>query len=231
MNSKRRAATAALAAVLVVTTGLAACSAKSQDAHTASPPAVAEAGDDGFNGTLVDPPLRPANVVLKDTHGAQVHLARLAPDKATALFFGFTNCDDVCPTTMADLASARRLLPPTQAEKVIVLFVTVDPHRDTPQVLERWLGQFDPDFIGLRGPTDLVHQAERSLYLPESGDESPPAGHDTSGHDKASKGEANYEVDHSGSVYVFGPGDRLLLYTGGTTPQEYAEDFTRLLVT
>jgi protein SCO1/2 len=96
-------------------------------------------------------------------------------------------------------------------------------------VLERWLGRFDPDFIGLRGPIELVHQAEQSLYAPESGDESPPAGHHTGDHGHSSKAGADYEVSHSGSVYVFGPGDKLLLYTGGTSPEEYAKDFTRLL--
>jgi protein SCO1 len=230
MKSQLRLVAVALTAFLVVATGLSACGAKSQDARKANPPASTAAGV-GFNGTLIDPPLHPANVVLKDTQGTPFSLARLAPDKVTALFFGFTNCDDVCPTTMADLASARRSLQPTKAEKVIVLFVTVDPRRDTPPVLERWLGQFDPDFIGLRGPTDLVHQAERSLYLPESGDESPPADHHMRGHDESSKHASDYEVDHSGSVFVFGPGDKLVLYTGGTTPREYAEDFTRLLMT
>ena len=242
MTSKLRLAAAALAGLLLGATGLSACSGENQSG-TERPAAVVEA-DDGFNGTLIDPPIRPASVVLKDTQGAQVSLARLAPDKVTALFFGFTNCEDVCPTTMADLASARRSLPPTQAGRVTVLFVTVDPHRDTPVVLRRWLGQFDPDFIGLRGSTDLVHEAERSLYLPESGDESPPAGrhtdgheesppvdHHAGGHDKPSRHDSDYEVDHSGSVYVFGPGDKLVLYTGGTTPPEYAEDFTRLLKT
>ena len=229
MTSKMRLAAAALAGLLLGATGLTACSGENES-RTESPAAVVEA-DDGFSGTLIDPPLRPANVVLKDTQGAQFSLAGLAPDKVTALFFGFTNCDDVCPTTMADLASARRSLPPTQAGRVTVLFVTVDPHRDTPVVLERWLGQFDPDFIGLRGPTDLVHQIERSLYLPESGDESPAADHHTGGHHESSKHDSDYEVDHSGSVYVFGPGDRLVLYTGGTTPHEYTKDFARLLMT
>jgi protein SCO1/2 len=144
---------------------------------------------------------------------------------------------------MAGLAAARRSLPPALADKVTVVLVTVDPHRDTPPVLERWLGQFDPDFIGLHAPTELVNQAERSLYPPESGEESAPAadpgtgghhesspsGHHTGGHEASSKFEADYGVSHSGSVYVFGPSDKLLLYTGGAPAQEYAEDFTHQL--
>jgi protein SCO1/2 len=173
--------------------------------------------------------LRPAQVVLTDTHGARFDLGQPAPGKVTAVFFGFTNCDDVCPTTMADLAAARRSLPPAVAQRVSVVFVTVDPQRDTPPALEQWLGRFDPDFIGLRGPTDLVHQVERSLYLPESGGKSSPTADHTPEHDLAAKEPVDYEVDHAASVYVFGPGDKMVLHSGGTTPQQYAEDFTRLL--
>jgi protein SCO1/2 len=171
MTSRLRSAAVALTAILVGAAGLTACG-RDDKVRTENPASGVAADDDGFHGTLVDPPLRPANVVLKDTRGAPFDLARPAPHRATALFFGFTNCDDVCPTTMADLAAARRSLTPALADKVTVVFVTVDPHRDTPPVLERWLSQFDQDFIGLIGSTELVNQAERSLYLPESGEES-----------------------------------------------------------
>jgi protein SCO1 len=234
----RRRVVAVMAAVLL-TTGLAACGGADQPTRAITPAPVVGTEGEGFNGTLVDPPLRPAEVVLHDTGGATVDLSRPDPDKVTALFFGFTNCDDVCPTTMADLAAARRSLPPALAKQVIVRFVTVDPRRDTPAVLERWLNQFDQDFVGLRGPTELVNQAERSLYIPESGEESPapdhdhtassPADHHAGGQHESPSDGADYEVAHSGSVYVFGPGDRLLLYTGGTTPQQYGKDFRRLL--
>lgn len=229
MKSKQRSA-AAVIAVLLGVLGLTAC-AGDNNARTGSPAAVVEADKDGFNGTLIDPPLRSASVVLTDTGGAQFNLAQPAPDRVTALFFGFTNCDDVCPTTMADLATARRSLPPALAKKVSVVFVTVDPKRDTPAVLDEWLGRFDPDFIGLTGPLEQVHRLERSLYLPESG-ESPAAEHQDSG-DQHESGvdETDYEVDHSGSVYLFGPGDKLVLHSGGTTPQQYADDFAHLLKT
>ena len=228
-NSKnRRYVAVAVIVVLLGVVGLTACSG---DTRTENPAAV-QVDDDGFNGTLVDPPLRPANVMLTDTSGARFDLARPASDKVTALFFGFTNCADVCPTTMADLAVARQALSPELAEKVTVVFVTVDPKRDTPAVLEEWLGRFDPDFIGLIGPTERVNQLERSLYLPESGEEQPAAEHEhTSDHHDSSKDGDDYEVDHSGSVYLFGPGDKLVLHSGGTSPQQYAEDFARLLKT
>ena len=220
---RSRSTAAALAVALAGVAGITAC------ARTETPVAAVRASDDGFNGTVVDPPLRPANVVLTDTDGARFDLGQPPPGKVTALFFGFTNCADVCPTTMADLAVARRSLPSALAQKVSVVFVTVDPKRDTPAALEQWLGRFDPDFTGLRGPTDLVHRAERSLYLPESGDESLPKADHPSGHDAPTNNGKDYEVDHAGSVYLFGPGDKMVLHSGGTTPQQYAEDFTHLL--
>ena len=103
------------------------------------------------------------------------------------------------------------------------------PSETLPQALEKWLGRFDQDFIGLRGPTDLVHQVERSLYLPGSGGESSSTADHTSEHAESAEDGLDYEVDQSGSVYVFGPGDKMVLHSGGTTPQQYAEDFTHLL--
>jgi protein SCO1/2 len=228
-----RLITTAVSAALLV----AACASNTQD-QSGNQAAVSEADTDGFNGTLVDPPLRPTHVTLKDTQGNPVRLDHLPANKATALFFGFTNCDDICPTTMADLASARRALAPALAERVAVYFVTVDPRRDTPSVLQTWLNQFDSDMVGLGGPTRLVHRAERSLYAAES---SPAAAgdsasrhHDTSSHHDgqsraSASGGSDYEFNHSGSVYVFGPDGETLLYTGGTTVNQYAADFTRLL--
>ena len=201
---------------------------------------------DGYHGTLVDPPLEMAPVTLRDTHGNLVRVDRLTPEKATALFFGFTNCDDVCPTTMADLASARRSLPAQVADQVELVFISVDPDRDTAPLLRTWLDQFDPDTVGLRGPTERVHRAERSLYAPESGKsvtEPTPSTPDANGdhgvhgepgeHDDATgehgRGGPGYEVDHTSIVYIFGPDGETIIYTGGTTVDEYAADFAQLI--
>ena len=205
-------------------------------AHTEKPDgaAVVEKDNDGLNGTLVEPPLHLANVTLRDTNGRPTRLADLVPNKATALFFGFTHCDDVCPTAMADLATARRALPADLAKRVAVIFVTVDPSRDTPAVLRTWLDQFDTETVGLRGPTPLVNEAERSLYADQSkkADRAVPT---TDGHhhehapDASPKPKGDYEMNHSGSVYVFGPHGETVLYSGDTTPDQYAADFERLL--
>ena len=218
--------------VLAATTiGLVACGSDTSRDGTARPANVTTRGD-GYAGTLVtDPPMRPAEVTLRDTRGALHPLDQVGDEGVTALFFGFTHCDDVCPTTMADLAAARRALPASLAQRVEVVFVTVDPRRDTARVLDRWLGRFDPSFVGLRGPVVQVHQLEDSLYAAQSAvDESTGGpGHHHGDSGGGPGGAEGYEVSHSGSVYVFGPGGRSLLYTGGTTPAEYAADFTRLL--
>lgn len=230
-NLKLRSGMAALV-VVAATSAVGACGTSQRDESGRGPAAIVHTKDDGFAGTVVtDPPLQPSDVVLRDTEHKPYHLAGASPEKVTVLYFGFTHCDDVCPTTMADLAAARRALPSSLAHRVQVVFVTVDPRRDTPRVLNHWLGRFDPDIVGLRGPTALVHQAERSLYADPSAIEPPTGGDHRAGRGRgaSSTGAGDYEVSHSGSVYVFGPGETSLLYSGGTTVTQYARDFTRLL--
>lgn len=247
-----RVSTLGVVAVLTLAAGCA-----SQDEERGGAAEVTEVSTDEFHGTLVDPPLAPAAVTLRDTDGNRVRLDRLdrRPGTATAVFFGFTNCHDVCPTTMADLAAARRTLPAATADDVDLVFITVDPQRDTAPVLRRWLDQFDPDIRGLRGPVARVHRAEDSLYASQSSKTTPvPAGadagadvgahehHDESGeagepgesggmeegHTHPDGAPGGYAMDHTSVLYVFGPDDTLI-YTGGATPPDYADDLTRLL--
>ncbi|MEO7943500.1 MAG: SCO family protein [Marmoricola sp.] len=234
-RAKPRRTLQALTATLLAVSVLAACGTAASNDQKTGAAAVVERDKDGLNGTLVNPPLRLASVTLRDTRDNRVRLNEFAPSRATVLFFGFTHCDDVCPTTMADLASARRTLPPALAKRVLVVFVTVDPRRDTPTVLRTWLDQFDTETVGLRGPTALVHQAERSLYADQStkAQTEPSVGATKDGHqhthDPGSSASTDYQVNHSGSVYVFGPHGETVLYSGGTTVDQYAADLTRLL--
>jgi protein SCO1/2 len=238
---RTRASFAGLGVALgLATIGVAGCA--SQDARSNGPAIVTEVDTDEFHGTLVDPPLAPAPVTLRDTDGNRVRLDQLRPDAATAVFFGFTNCHDVCPTTMADLAAARRSLPAATADDVDLVFITVDPRRDTSSVLRRWLDQFDPDIVGLRAPVQRVHRAEDALYASQSSKASPPAAEEDGGaHEHPQSGETDeghthpdgdpdgYAMDHTSVVYMFGPNDTTLIYTGGATPTDYADDLTRLL--
>jgi protein SCO1 len=227
---RRRSSLAAV--TIVAAAGFGACATNSSSDDTSGPAAIVHTRDDGFAGTLVeDPPLQLADVVLSDTEGKPHRLGGLAADRVTAVFFGFTHCDDVCPTAMADLAAARRALPAASADRVDVVFITVDPDRDTAPVLRSWLDRFDKSFVGLRGSMALVHQAEDSLHSTRSEIEPSGSGHHEGGDSEASDAEAHGGVSHSGSIYVFGPAAKSVLYSGGTTVADYVKDFARLLKT
>ena len=124
--------------------------------HAHSAPAQVR-GDDGgtYAGIDLEPPYQRPSFTLTDTSGAAYDFATATKGRPTLLFFGYTNCPDVCPTTFADIAVALRKLDPSVASQIQVVFVTTDPARDTPQVIREWLDRFDADlptpFVGLTG--------------------------------------------------------------------------------
>lgn len=184
----------------------------------------------GLHGTPVDPPLPRPTQRLRDTSGDPFSMATRPKDELTVLFFGYTHCPDVCPTTMADLAGARNRVPAAVRDRVTVVFVTEDPGRDRPRPLRRWLDGFDPSFVGLAGGNRATKAMLEQLYLPETqrvADPEDPIEHPDHGGPHHRHGE--YGIDHAGVVYAFGPGDSTVVYSGGTTPAEYAADFTTLL--
>jgi len=133
--------------------------------------------------------------------------------KAVVLFFGFTHCPDVCPTTLADIAQALKALGP-DAERVQVLMVSVDPERDTPQSLAKYVTAFDPRFLGLRGDLDATRKvaAEFKIYF-----------------EKRKSGDS-YTVDHSAQSYVIDPQGRLrLLVRHDRIAQDLAPDLRTIL--
>lgn len=183
-----------------------------------------------FSGTLLDPPNGPPVQTLTDTEGRSYSLADQPADEVTVLFFGYTHCPDVCPTTMADLVSARQQLPEHLQERVTVVFVSEDPERDTPADVRRWVDRFHPSFVGLMGGNKTTEQMLAQLHLPETKrieEPEEPVDHPHTG--QSHHQHDDYAVEHAGVVYAFGPGDRTLIYTGGTGPTEYAEDFEQLL--
>jgi protein SCO1/2 len=135
--------------------------------------------------------------------------------KAVVIFFGYTQCPDVCPTTMTGMAEAMKLLG-GDAEKVQVLFVTVDPERDTPELLAQYVPVFNPSFLGLYADaekTARTAQDFRVFYKKQPG--STPT---------------TYTVDHSAGSYVYDPQGRLRLYIKhGEKPEVIAQDL-KLLV-
>ncbi|MEX2198042.1 MAG: SCO family protein [Burkholderiales bacterium] len=136
--------------------------------------------------------------------------------KAVMLFFGFTHCPDVCPTALATLAQARGLLG-EDAARVQGLFVTVDPKRDTPEILAKYVTAFDPTFLGLHGNEAATERVSKEFKI----------------YYQAHKPDANgaYGVDHSGQVYVIDPEGRLRLYVRShdAAPEAIAHDLRLLL--
>jgi protein SCO1 len=150
---------------------------------------------------------------LKDPQGRTRTLADFR-GKAVVLFFGYTQCPDVCPTTLAALAEAMKRLG-ADADRVQVLFVTVDPERDTPALLAQYVPAFDPRFLGLYGDADATARTAKEfkvLYQKVAG----PTG--------------NYTMDHSAGTYVFDPQGRLRLYvSNGQGPDVFVHDLRELL--
>lgn len=151
---------------------------------------------------------------LKDHTGKDRTLADFR-GKAVALFFGYTQCPDVCPTTLADMARAMQLLG-ADAERVQVLFVTVDPRRDTPELLARYVPAFNPSFLGLYGDAASTSRVTKDfkIYAQERPGSAP----------------SSYTMDHSAQTLVFDREGRLrLLLPYGLEPAKIAGDLKLLL--
>jgi protein SCO1/2 len=198
---------------------------RSASVHSAGAGAVA------FHGTLMDPAKPRPELELPTTGGELFDVSERPDDEVTLLFFGYTHCPDLCPTTMADLAVARDMLAPEVRDRVEIVFVTEDPVRDTPEALRGWLDRFDPEFTGLIGGNEATAAALEELYLPETVQVDDPSEAVVHPHEGDGHTHGDYSVDHAGIVYAWGPGGRSVIYTGGTTPEQYAEDLTRLATT
>jgi len=151
---------------------------------------------------------------LTDQNG-QVRTLADFKGKVVTIFFGYTQCPDVCPTNLSTMAAAVKQLGP-DAAKVQVLFVTVDPERDTPELLRNYVPAFDPTFLGLYGDATQTAEVakEFKIIYRKSGDTSGP----------------NYTVDHSAGTYVFDPQGRLRLYVRhGTSVDDIVADLRLLL--
>lgn len=151
---------------------------------------------------------------LTDHNGKRRNMQDFA-GKVVVLFFGYTHCPDVCPTTMNDLKNTMKLLG-DQSNEVQVLFVTLDPQRDTQEVLAKFVPSFDERFIGLWG--SLQETAEtlgnyKIFFSKVPGDS-----------------ENNYTIDHSSGLYVFDKTGKVRYYMGyGEKPDDMASDIQKLI--
>jgi protein SCO1 len=151
---------------------------------------------------------------LEDPDGRKRTLADFR-GKAVVVFFGFTQCPDVCPTTLAALAEAMKALGP-DADRVQVLFVTIDPDRDTPALLKQYVPAFDPRFLGLRCDAAATARTAKEFKIIYQKVPGPTPG--------------SYTMDHSAGSYVFDPQGRLRLFvSNGQGADVYVHDLRELL--
>ncbi len=151
---------------------------------------------------LTDPSGQPRS--LKDFKG-----------KVVVVFFGFTQCPDVCPATMAELAEVKRQLGP-DGDKLQGVFITVDPERDTPELLKAYMGNFDPSFVALSTSVDKLPALAKDykLYYKKVEGKTP----------------GSYTMDHSAGSYIYDTQGRLRLYTRyGTGVPALTADIRALL--
>ena len=135
--------------------------------------------------------------------------------KVVVMFFGYTQCPDVCPTSLQELAEAKRLLGP-EGERLQGVFVTIDPERDTPELLKAYMANFDPSFIALRGTpeqTAAVAKEFKIYYKKVEG-----------------KTPTSYTMDHSAGSYIFDPAGHVrVFHRYGSGAQALADDVRTLL--
>jgi protein SCO1/2 len=154
-----------------------------------------------YQGVGLDVPRPRPSFTLTDTTGKPFAFGSRTAGRPTLLFFGYTNCPDVCPTTMADIDTAMKSLPAALQKQIYVVFVSTDVKHDTGAVITQWLHNFDADnhatFVGLRGTQPQVDAAEASAHIFLAEDDG---------------------QTHSTQVLLFGPDDYArvsYIYSGG----------------
>lgn len=165
-----------------------------------------------FHASDVSHALTQAGFHMTDHHGQPRALADFK-GKVVALFFGYTHCPDVCPTTLADLAHTMQILG-KDAEKVQVIFITVDPERDLPEMLAQYVPAFHPSFLGLYGNAEVTAQVAKSFYVTYQ--KQPSA--------------SGYTVDHSVGTFLVDPKGRVRLRAPLAQRSEWLAEDIRLLL-
>lgn len=169
-----------------------------------------------YAGTVLTDPYAAPSAALTDTDGSPFSLAADTDARLTLVFFGYTNCPDICQAVMSSLASAMTRIDESLRDQVEVVFVTTDPARDDEQTLREYLDRFDPSFIGLTGDLPTIADAGLALGVAvEKGEKLPSGG---------------YEVTHGTQVIGIDGSDQApIIWTHGTSAAEYADDITLLL--
>lgn len=148
-------------------------------------------------------------------HNGQLRTLKDFAGKIVVVFFGYTQCPDVCPTTLAEMAQIKQLLGP-DGDKLQAIFITVDPERDSPEVLKAYMGNFDPTFLALRPSLDQLPEVAKDfkVYYKKVDGKTP----------------GSYTMDHSAGSYIFDAKGRIRLYSRyGGGAEALASDIRLLL--
>ena len=169
-----------------------------------------------LTGTRLDPPFEVSSTPLVDTDGGAYSLTDDTDKDLTLVFFGYTNCPDICGQVMATLAGTLTRLDDEQKDRLDVVFVTTDPARDDGAVVADYVGAFDPSIIGLTGDLDDIVEVGRSMAVAVDKGEKLPSG--------------GYEVTHGTQVLAIDEADHTPVYWNSEISQaQLAHDVTMLL--
>ena len=167
----------------------------------------------GFKGSDITGTHLGKELALTGTDG-RPHTLETLKGKVTVVLFGFTQCPDICPSSLAELTQVMKLLG-SQAAKVQVVLVTVDPERDTQEVLRAYVSGFDSQFLGLTGTPDQIKKAASSFKIYSA---------------KNAGVQGNYSVDHSASFFLLdAQGESRVLLANNIGAAAIAHDIQRLL--
>jgi protein SCO1/2 len=203
---------------------LAVCSEAPQKQASGPPPEASRSPTDAppdapaprWSGVPYADPLPRPRFVLTDTRGRSFDFHAETEGFLTLLFFGYTSCPDICPVHLAQLAAVLRRVSPEVRQQVKVVFVAVDPARDTPERVRNFLDRFDPRFIGLVGTPEELQAAQAAASVP-------PASVDQ-------EWEGGYSVSHAGWITLYTKDDLARLrYPFGTRQIEWARDLPILV--
>lgn len=208
MNRKSSIAVAITVAIVAVIAGMLLSQALLRRAANAESAALT-------TGTLLEPPRPLPAFSLVDHEGQPFDRARLQ-DQWTFLFFGFTNCPDVCPMTLQMLATVEKSLADLpQNLRPRVALISVDPKRDTPEQLATYVKYFSPSFLGITGDEAALDEFTRAMGVPVA---------------IASTGGGGYTVDHSAAIFLINPrGELRALFSPPHTPSAIAADYRRIV--
>jgi len=173
-----------------------------------------------YRGMMMTPPVAKPDYVFTATDGSAYDFRKETKGKVALLFFGYTNCPDVCPLHMTNLGTVIKQLPPADRDRVKVIFVTTDPERDTPERLRTWIKSFDSSFVGVAGKPEDLNRLQMSLGMPPAAKEAAPKGSPAGA----------YGVAHGSAVLAFTADDSLrTIYPMGIRQEDWTADLPKLL--